>query len=240
MSTGVKVNIRDRKFYTGPIAKVFGVGKPWGVSVGVFGPKAEAPHLERDKSGEKKPGKLTVEEIARAHELGIGVPQRSFIAAWYDAHVTEAEALLYSLTERAISEAARRGLAIDDRVKHRILLRVGLLMQGGIQAFISSGQVKPALSPKTIARKGSSVPLVDSGQLRASITVAIDTGDGDTIAPDTAQDNFATKGTTSAHASQTRQATVAKASTRTPKVSRVQAAKASIRTPARASKGQRK
>ena len=43
---------------------------------------------------------------------------------------------------------------------------------GQIQARISAG-IPPPLAESTIARKGSSVPLIDTGQLRSAVTYEV-------------------------------------------------------------------
>jgi hypothetical protein len=49
------------------------------------------------------------------------------------------------------------------------LTRLGLKAQGDIQASIASN-TPPPLKPQTIRRKGSSRTLIDSGQVRQSVT----------------------------------------------------------------------
>ena len=46
--------------------------------------------------------------------------------------------------------------------------RIGLLYKGLIQRMIGSN-MPPGLKPKTIARKGSSKSLIDTGRMRQSI-----------------------------------------------------------------------
>jgi hypothetical protein len=49
---------------------------------------------------------------------------------------------------------------------------IGMRVVGDIQDRISDG-IPPPNSPITIARKGSSKPLIDSGQLRQSISFEV-------------------------------------------------------------------
>lgn len=53
------------------------------------------------------------------------------------------------------------------------LAKLGIMAQGDIQSEITALS-SPPNSPVTIARKGSSNPLIDTGQMRQSVTWAID------------------------------------------------------------------
>ena len=53
--------------------------------------------------------------------------------------------------------------------EEQALNQVGAAVAGMVQAKIASN-IPPALAPETIERKGSSVALIDTGQLRSSIT----------------------------------------------------------------------
>ena len=129
--------------------------------VGVIGPKASAPH---------RGSKMTVAEIAAFHEFGFSapkVPKRSFIRGWFDKK-----------PQRFYADQLNK--AVQDGIKSSNVRaqvgRLGALYQGQIQDFISQG-IKPPLAASTIKRraaKGISVdkvtPLIDTGQLRTSIT----------------------------------------------------------------------
>ena len=52
------------------------------------------------------------------------------------------------------------------------LQRIGLWAQSEIQQRISDG-IPPQNAPYTINKKGSSTPLVDTGQLRSSISFKV-------------------------------------------------------------------
>lgn len=103
---------------------------------------------------------LTMAELGAIHEFGLGnVPERSFLRAWGESR---GKALL---TERAdlIESNTKAGNP------RRALEQIGLLAVGEIQQRISAG-IPPANTAETIARKGSSIPLIDTGALRQSIT----------------------------------------------------------------------
>lgn len=100
-----------------------------------------------------------VVEVATIHEFGLGdVPERSFIRGWADAERAENQRVV-----KAAAESVVRGTEPDVA-----LGRVGLKFVGDIRKRIIGG-IDPPLSPITIARKGSSTPLIDTGQLIGSI-----------------------------------------------------------------------
>ncbi len=131
------------------------------VRVGVIGSKAsEAKSIQGGGSGVN-----TVADVARIHEFGIGVPRRSFIADWADEAEPEAK--------RRLRKAAERLITKGDLKKELELF--GLWAQGAIQMRISS-RIGPPLSKARVRQKGSDVPLIDTGQLRSSVTYEVDLG----------------------------------------------------------------
>lgn len=119
------------------------------VEVGVIG--ADAAKEEGDG--------VTVADVARWAELGIGQPQRRWLGGWIDLNRA-------ALEERVRIES--RAVLEGTRTKEQALARLGLWIQGGIQQRIANG-IDPPNAESTIARKGSSTPLIDKGQLRSSI-----------------------------------------------------------------------
>lgn len=105
-------------------------------------------------------GGVTLAEIASFHEYGLGVPRRSFIADWEDENRDRHKAQL-----RAMAKAV-----IDGKLPsvENALERLGLLYVGEIQRRIAQG-IAPELAESTVKKKGSSVPLIDTGQLRSAI-----------------------------------------------------------------------
>jgi hypothetical protein len=120
------------------------------ITVGVHAAEAGSSHGEG----------LTVGDIGSFHEFGTAtIPQRSFIRGWYDERQafiadtlrTQLQAVIAG--KRPIEQAAERiALAFEGDVKRRI-----------------AQNIPPPLAPATIARKGSSVALIDTGQLRNAI-----------------------------------------------------------------------
>lgn len=110
-------------------------------------------------------GDATVIEIAAMHEFGLGNPQRSFIGAWADEnqekHAGDLRKLGTALVKGTVKDA---GQGFD---------QLGEAYVGQVQGRISAG-IDPPNAPATVARKGSSTPLVDKGVLRSSITKRVE------------------------------------------------------------------
>jgi phage gpG-like protein len=134
---------------------------------------AQLPKLPKsENTNEKKPKRsrfklndnLTVEEVALYQEEGTktklgtpAIPSRSFIKATFDQN----KEMIRKTFMSSILKSPTQSLEL-----------VGAYVVGLIQSRIASG-IPPALNPKTIKRKGSSKPLIDTGQLRNSITFKI-------------------------------------------------------------------
>lgn len=132
----------------------------WTLTVGVH--SAEGGEVSRDGDG-----KQTVLDVAIINEYGLGVPERSFIRAWADENEQRNKAKL-----RKIAEAVFDG-KYDIRTG---LERLGLLFVGEIQTRIKAG-ISPPNAPSTIAKKKSSTPLINLGQLWTSILSKVTQGD---------------------------------------------------------------
>lgn len=136
--------------------------------VGVQGSEAAANH--NNASG------LTVAQIATIHEFGatirkksggtIVIPQRSFIRAAIDE---------YSIAIQKRASLLGRGAVLLKFTIPQALELLGEYAVGIMRQRIAN-RIPPPNSPRTIARKGSSVPLIDSGQLRGSLTHKIEAG----------------------------------------------------------------
>lgn len=108
-------------------------------------------------------GDMQLIDVAIVHEFGSDdgrIPRRSFIRDWEDEKAEEHKGQL-----RQSGKAV-----IDGKLDaERALGRLGVLYQADIQKRIADG-IEPENAPSTIARKGSSKPLIDTGQLRSSIS----------------------------------------------------------------------
>lgn len=128
------------------------------ITVGVQGREADA------KSGDEE-GALTVADVAAINELGLGVPERSFLRSTIDAGRGK-----YASLMRGIARAALDG-KIDLKRGAKI---VGEVVVGDVKQSIGAG-VPPPNAESTILAKGSSTPLIASGQMRGSITSKVST-----------------------------------------------------------------
>lgn len=130
----------------------------WKISVGVHEAEGKTRH---DGTVDEN---LTVIDVATFHEFGLGNnPRRSFIGDYFDQN----EAQIQAWTSKAIQDFLQGKIT-----REQALNKVGSLIVGGIQKRMAAG-IQPDLKPATVARKGSTVPLIDTGQLRTSITYKI-------------------------------------------------------------------
>jgi hypothetical protein len=130
------------------------------ITVGVHSQDGDVP--KKLAEGEDDEG-LTLLEVAAAHEFGIGVPRRSFIADWQDEN-----------RERHKQQVAvmAKSIAAGKMTAKVAAERLGNLWVGEVQKRIAAG-IKPELSEQRKKEKKSSVPLIDTGQLRSSIAYAV-------------------------------------------------------------------
>lgn len=107
-----------------------------------------------------RPGQLTNAQLASIHEYGLGTaPARPFVRPPFVVNKAS-----YLDIIRAGYKAAMR--SNDPGSFRRVLALVGQKMAADIRNYVTQGAgVPPPLSPRTIAAKGSSRPLVDTGQM---------------------------------------------------------------------------
>lgn len=132
----------------------------------LVGIQEKARTVAQSKGGRKQKAGLSVAEYAADNEFGTNlIPQRSFMRTAFDENIDRIEniaAIQYGkIIDGSISLA--QGLGI-----------VGQVITGMIQRKIREIRFPPN-SPKTIALKGSSKPLIDFGQMVKSVTYAIRT-----------------------------------------------------------------
>lgn len=147
-----RVTDRDR----GLRARLTALREKWYARVGIL---ADAPKREHD--GESSA--FTLVEVAYVHEFGApgaGIPQRSFIRATLDEKADELRALQAKLAERVVAGKLAMRVAAE---------QLGLKAKGWIQQRMARN-IPPPLAAETIARKGSSVALIDTGQMRSAVT----------------------------------------------------------------------
>lgn len=127
------------------------------ITVGVQGREAVT------KSGDDEDA-LTVAEVAAVNELGMGVPERSFLRSTLDAGAQKYKKLLVGVGNATLSGKVTlvRGAKI-----------VGEVVVGDVKTTISDA-VPPPNAESTIEQKGSSTPLIASGQMRGAITSKVE------------------------------------------------------------------
>lgn len=115
------------------------------VDVGLLGEKASESH-----------GEATNVMVGSWQEFGTKyIPERSFLRSTFNQKRPEYDAMI---AKEAKSVYENKGSVMDG------LNRVGLKAANDVKATIR-GNIPPPLADSTIARKGSSLPLVDTGQL---------------------------------------------------------------------------
>jgi hypothetical protein len=131
------------------------------VKVGIFGEAAAVKH-----------GKTTVGQIGNAHEHGLGVPRRSFVADTVNANEVDIVAGLRKAAAMVLDPKAPAGLEV------KLLAQTGQHIAGLMRQRISSG-IAPALSARYLRRKlarypGATTPLIASGQMWGAIGSAVE------------------------------------------------------------------
>jgi hypothetical protein len=101
------------------------------------------------------------------------IPERPFMRNAMRSNRDSYKAAMKASAKTIVREIAAGKSAAD--AKTMALRKLGIKAQGDIQAEITSLS-SPPNSPVTIALKGSSNPLIDSGELRAAITYKIKEG----------------------------------------------------------------
>ena len=128
------------------------------IEVGYFG---NAMHKPSITSGKSRP--IALKDLAAIHELGLGVPKRAFIEP--------------SLKKNRKKYLVYAGKQITPIIRGKKSLNaswqgLGVMAVADIQQYMVTASFTP-LAASTIARKGSSKPLIDTGQLRQSITYRV-------------------------------------------------------------------
>ena len=162
----MSVHIRDRDNGLAAHKKRFAHGAR--VTVGV--------HESEGAEGKKEPdgtSRTSLMEVAEAHEFGLGVPPRSFVAGAVDENEGEFQTKLTA----GLKASAQPG----GRGPEQTLERFGLYVVGVMQQRISDG-IEPGLAEKTKKAKqrrtgeAKDTPLILTGQLRSSIRSKLEAG----------------------------------------------------------------
>jgi len=129
--------------------------------------KAGGTHITVGVHADAKPrkdgGPLAV-LVAAANEFGTDtIPERSFMRSTIDSRRQD----IALLTTKLLGQVADGKTLVADASGI-----IGLWVSNAIKKTITDLS-EPPNAPSTIARKGSSNPLIDTGQMRASITFAV-------------------------------------------------------------------
>ncbi|HEX5034652.1 MAG TPA: hypothetical protein VFW62_09245 [bacterium] len=119
---------------------------------------------EKDKKHDKAP--MGVAAVAAIQEFGsddVGIPARPSMGQAFDKNRGELNGFI----------AGEYGKVLEGKQdSEEGLNRIGVFFKGKVQKEIRDGGFVPN-KPATIARKGSSVPLIDSGQMRQSVDLEV-------------------------------------------------------------------
>ncbi|MBR8461481.1 hypothetical protein KDD93_06880 [Campylobacter sp. faydin G-24] len=113
-----------------------------------------------EQSGEKL--ELNTATLAAIHECGApehNIPARSFLRK---PLIQNREAML-NITNKAIAKALKNQMSV------KMALELIALRAKDISVTAINNGLEPGLKPATIKAKGSSKPLIDTGQLKGSI-----------------------------------------------------------------------
>lgn len=115
----------------------------------------------------RQDGGINNPSLAYLHDRGSpanNIPARPFLEPGVEA---AAEGIA-----QVLARAASSALAGQQNAALRGLNQAGLIAQASIQRKIVDGPFVP-LKPETVRRKGSSRPLIDTGQLRQAVTYVV-------------------------------------------------------------------
>ncbi len=149
----------ERKLWDKQIAQIEQLGNSY-VLVGF----QEGSVTKTAKKGtEKKKGGESMPTIAAKNEYGIGVPARPFLRPAFDENRERINAFIAAQYTQILNN--------QSTVKKSL----GLIGQVGVQLVIEkiNSIYSPPNSPATIARKKSSKPLIDFGQMRQAVTFKV-------------------------------------------------------------------
>lgn len=117
--------------------------------------------------GETRDDGLSLAGIGAVHEYGSSdgrIPERSFLRAYVDGNRGALRKIFAQLARKVSGQEMSAGDAMKT---------LGVYAVGEVRRFITN-MSSPPLKPQTIARKGSSKVLIDTGQLRAGINYKVE------------------------------------------------------------------
>ena len=114
----------------------------------------------QSKNGRTQEAGVTIAQYAAYNEFGTDqIPERSFMRSTFDEKIDDIESLVIDQLGLVVD----RAISVDAAYN-----RIGLMVAGMVQQKIRQIRTPPN-SPITIARKGSSKPLIDFGQMIAAV-----------------------------------------------------------------------
>lgn len=122
--------------------------------------------IPNDETSREDSGEITNAELGIIHEWGApekGIPERSFMRST----MSEERENLGRLGKLQIAECLEGNTSPYD-----VFATIGAYLQGKIVEKITDGEFEPN-NENTVKRKGSSKPLIDTGQLRGAITYEV-------------------------------------------------------------------
>lgn len=128
------------------------------------GKSKKVVHVGFPEGGPEKENRISVAGVAAVHEFGGGnVPERPFVRTGIRRGIPE---------QMALNKANLKAVVHGTLTVPQALGQLGLMAAGQVQREITEGTFEP-LQDATINRKGSSKPLIDTGQMRQSVTYEI-------------------------------------------------------------------
>lgn len=132
------------------------------IEVGYFGNAMHKPSITDGSDGQKE-SSISIKDLAAIHELGLGVPKRAFVGP--------------ALKKNRLKYIKYIGKQLTPIVRRRQTMNaawqtVGMMAVADVQEYMITAKFTP-LAASTIARKGSSKPLIDTGQMRQAITYRV-------------------------------------------------------------------
>lgn len=120
--------------------------------------------ISKDKTNHEG---VSIAQYAYWNEVGVEskngkgwkIPPRPFMRGWADSNKENIKQTMQSVAQAVSSGKMNSEEAVE---------RLGKHCQDGMQSYIRRGDFVPN-SPVTIERKGSSTPLIDSGDMRRAI-----------------------------------------------------------------------
>lgn len=148
---------------------LFDLGKQAKAAAGAevrIGVPDSTPAMERDADGNKRPTGTPLWLVAAAHEFGLGrVPERPA----FRNGITYKKPQLVNFIKKRLHAVTQGRMTLEQAMDETGAKVAGLIQEGIAENTLGLAP----LSDETKERKGSDVPLFDTGQLTQSITYEV-------------------------------------------------------------------